>query len=180
VIDHTSYAEHVERAERAEREASIPIVITEMKDLKEERRLETPFASVTETAEETPPPLPKKKWHWSIFSFFAIVCVGLFAMNKFAVKRVAPATSTAAAPPPAAEAVPTYTPAEGDVPPGHGVLEVAAPPDAVVVVDGKERARGHAKLPITSGAHDVRVRTSSDERGCGVDVRASRVVHVKF
>ena len=171
VIDSTTYEE---------KEASIPIVITEMKHEEAlERRAETPFVAVAETSQEEHAP-PKKKTRWSLFAFFAVCGIALFAMNKFAVRHPAPKAS-AAAPPPVTESIPTTDgPAEGDVPAGHGVLEVAAPPDAVVMVDGKERARGHAKFPMTTGAHDVRVRTSSDERGCGVDVRASRVVRVKF
>lgn len=175
IVDDTVYEE--------KKETSIPIVVTETK---EDPKVETPFEAVTETAEqEDPPVIPKKKSRWSIFAFFSVCAAGLLAMNHFAVSRPARAEAQpapAAPPPPAVEVIPApEEPADqGDVPPGHGVLEVAAPPEAVVVVDGKERARGPAKLPITTGSHEVRVKTTNDERGCGVDVRESRVVRVKF
>jgi hypothetical protein len=76
-----------------------------------------------------------------------------------------------------------YTPvaAEAAVPAGHGVIDVTAPEGALVLVDGTERARGPIKVHAPPGNHDVRVRrTSADERGCTIDVRTSRVAHVRF
>jgi len=93
-------------------------------------------------------------------------------------------------PPPPAETLPkiedsAYQPSanEAQLPDGHGVLEVAAPEGTVVVVDGTERSPAPTKLPIASGSHEVRVKTpapSSEERGCTVDVHASRVARVRF
>jgi DNA-binding response OmpR family regulator len=88
-----------------------------------------------------------------------------------------------------------YTPvaSETSLPAGHGVLDVSAPEGTVVLVDGKERARGSAKLPMASGNHEIRVKrpasptaspvatsASHEEDGCTIDVRSSRVAHVKF
>ncbi|HVJ94891.1 MAG TPA: hypothetical protein VM580_34150, partial [Labilithrix sp.] len=74
-----------------------------------------------------------------------------------------------------------YSPAATALPDGHGLIEVSAPSDAVVLVDGKERARGSAKVPVSAGNHDIRVRrASADERGCTIDVHTSRVAHVTF
>lgn len=69
--------------------------------------------------------------------------------------------------------------AETDAPGGQGLLEVSAS-EGVIVVDGKARARGLVRLPLTHGAHDVRVRANGTERGATVDVRESRVAHVRF
>jgi hypothetical protein len=72
---------------------------------------------------------------------------------------------------------------EAKLPEGHGVLEITAPAGTTVVVDGTERANGPAKLPLASGSHEVRVKTpspSAEERGCTVDVHASRVARVRF
>ncbi|MCW5835493.1 MAG: hypothetical protein KIS78_24030, partial [Labilithrix sp.] len=76
-----------------------------------------------------------------------------------------------------------YTPvASGTaLPAGHGVIDVSAPSDAVVLVDGKERARGSAKVPAEPGSHDVRVRRdAAAERAFTIDVRTSRIAHVRY
>ncbi|MBX3217981.1 MAG: response regulator [Labilithrix sp.] len=76
-----------------------------------------------------------------------------------------------------------YTPvASGTaLPTGHGVIDVSAPADAIVLVDGKERARGSAKVPAEPGSHDVRVRRdAAAERAFTIDVRTSRIAHVRF
>ena len=77
-----------------------------------------------------------------------------------------------------------YTPvvaAETSLPAGHGVIDVSAPAGAVVLVDGKEHARGSTKVQAAPGNHDVRVRhDSAGERAYTINVRTSRVAHVRF
>ncbi len=77
------------------------------------------------------------------------------------------------------------------VAPGVGVIDVTAPEGAVVLVDGTERAKGSTSLQLAAGHHDVRIKKTpaspaspgspaSSDRGCDIDVHASRVAHVKF
>lgn len=161
----------------------------------------TPFATVTQTDEAAAAEVPKRK-AWPMVAFVAASGVVAWAVMHFSANAPAPKQVEVAPPPPVtserdiipppppAEALPkiedtAYQPTATDaqLPAGHGVLEVAAPEGTLVVVDGTERSHGPAKMPIASGSHEVRVRTPSpanEERGCTVDVHASRVARVRF
>jgi len=190
VIDDTTYGEP--------REESIPIeeslgIDRSPSPASQEK---TPLTHVSSREEL---PRPKRK-PWPMIACVAASCIVAWAVVHFSMSARAPKVNEVSPPPPpvmmvaepapvtpAPVSLPTpaqevaYTAAEADVPAGQGVLDVSAPADAVVVVDGKERARGSATLPIARGNHDVRVKTpTADERGCTVDVRERRVAHVKF
>lgn len=171
----------------------------------------TPFASVTSEEEPAGIPAKRKKWPMVAFVAatgvvaWAVVHFSTSSVSLPKEHQQAPAPEMTL-PAPTSQAPSTrpkspekltqeqvaaqdktdkvyYTPvaAETALPAGHGVLDVIAPSDAVVLVDGKERSRGSATLPVTSGNHDVRVRrTPAEERGCTIDVHSSRVAHVKF
>jgi DNA-binding response OmpR family regulator len=160
----------------------------------------TPFAAVTAT-EEPAAATPKRK-KWPMVAFVAATGVVAWAVLHFSTSSLslprqqqkqleAPAPESPL--PPAATAAKAvdqdradqvfYTPVttEAALPAGHGVIEVSAPEGAVVLVDGKERARGSIKVPAAAGNHDVRVqKPSAGEQAYTIDVRTSRVAHVKF
>ena len=154
----------------------------------------TPFASVT-TETTASPTIPAKRKTWPMVALVAATGVVAWAVLHFSTSPVslpkqhqhhqeerAPEAPRELPPPKSTDVY--YTPVMPDAPvaPGQGVLEVSAPSDAVVLVDGAERSRGPATLKIGSGNHDVRVRrtASSEERGCTIDVHTSRIAHVKF
>ncbi|OJY15950.1 MAG: hypothetical protein BGO98_25195 [Myxococcales bacterium 68-20] len=163
----------------------------------------TPFASVTATEDDeapAPSPAPKRK-KWPMVAFVAATGVVAWAVLHFSTSSVslppqqqkqleAPAPETPL-PPPAKTAASEdttdkvfYTPVvttETSLPAGHGVIDVSAPAGAVVLVDGKEHARGSTKVEASPGDHDVRVRhDSAGERAYTINVRTSRVAHVRF
>jgi hypothetical protein len=171
----------------------------------DEGRLDpTPLTSAT--SDEGPAPAATKRRAWPMVAFLAATGVVAWAVLHFSTSSIGLPRQLQRQQDPALEAVPPpppttlgdkdakktaedkadevyYTPVapEATIPAGHGVLDVSAPEGAVVLVDGKERARGSATLPMSSGNHDVRVkRPSADESGCTIDVRTSRVAHVKF
>ncbi len=201
--------EHEDEAPAAEPSMSIPIdeasvALAEVKaegDEDGDKLEKTPFATVTASvSEDQAAGVPKRK-AWPMVAFVAASGIVAWAVMHFSAGAPMPKQVEVAPPPaptedprdmippppppaPKIEEAP-YTPAanEAQLPAGHGVLEVAAPADAVVVVDGTERSRGAAKLPLASGAHDVRVRPQggmADERGCTVDVRERRLTRAKF
>lgn len=160
----------------------------------------TPFASVMTEDELTPTKAAKRK-KWPMVAFVAATGVVAWAVLHFSTnpltlpKQQQKQTLQVEDPlPPPAVLPPVdtaaqdkadevyYTPIVTDTTPaGHGQIDVSAPADAVVLVDGAERARGSTNVTIPSGNHNVRVRkSSSEERGCTIDVHASRIAHVKF
>jgi PleD family two-component response regulator len=163
----------------------------------------TPFVTVTQTEEANANAEVPKRKAWPMVAFIAASGVVAWAVMHFAANAPAPKQVEVAPPPPATserDFIPppppaepkieesAYEPAAADakLPEGHGVLEVTAPAGTTVVVDGTERSTGAAKLPIASGSHDVRVKTTSPtndepkERGCTVEVHTSRVARVRF
>lgn len=147
----------------------------------------TPFAA--ETA-EAPAPAPKKSDRklWPMIAFVVAVAVLAWAVMHMSGPEAPKAVGAAA--PPAEQPIPNVVvpdnvsyssvATEAELPAGQGVLEVTAPADKVLVVDGAERGRGTATLPLWPGSHDVRVKKDGDERGCTVEVRSGRVAHVRF
>jgi DNA-binding response OmpR family regulator len=190
VVDQTVYAEG--------QPAEVPALEAEGEEEEASAQL-TPFAAVT-TTEDGPAtaPSPRRKT-WPMVAFVTATGIVAWAVLHFSTARgalpqmqqrqlEAPATEMTL-PPPAEKVsaaneanVVSYTSvADGAVAPGQGVIEVSASVDAVVLVDGKERARGPAKVQAAPGSHDVRVRaSSSEERGCTIDVHRSRAAHVRF
>jgi PleD family two-component response regulator len=191
-------------------EASMALEMKTKVAVKEEERDEvevppeaTPFVTVTQSdAANAEAALPKRK-AWPMVAFIAASGVVAWAVMHFSANAPAPKQVEVAPPPPVTnerDFIPPPPPAEpkieesayeptaneAQLPEGHGVLEVSAPVGTTVVVDGTERANAPAKLPIASGSHDVRVKTPSPandepkERGCTVDVHASRVARVRF
>ena len=160
----------------------------------------TPFASVT--ASEEPVAVPMKRKTWPMVAFVTATGIVAWAVLHFSTSSTSvpqqhqnqleapPAEMQLPAPPARTRAAEQdkadqvfYTPVapETALPDGHGVIDVAAPEGAVVLVDGKERARGSTKVPAPAGSHDVRVRhADTDERAYTIDVRTSRIAHVKF
>jgi DNA-binding NarL/FixJ family response regulator len=154
----------------------------------------TPLPSVTTTS--APSPKAPKKKSWSLFTFFAATLALCWGVAHAGAKAFASSSSTACelgassaergkAPKAVltvAEEV-TYTPItdESELSAGKGAIDVMAPADAVVLVDGKEQARGSTRIQASPGNHDVRIRRQdAEERGCTIDVRSSRTAHVKL
>jgi hypothetical protein len=165
----------------------------------------TPFAIETRTEEADPKADVPRSKAWPMVAFIAASGVVAWAVMHFSANAPAPKQVEVSPPPPVTserDFIPPPPPAEPKIeesayepganeaklPEGHGVLEVTAPAGTTVVVDGTERSTGAAKLPIASGSHEVRVKTpspstddsSTKERGCTVDVHASRVARVRF
>ncbi len=167
----------------------------------------TPFAAVTGTDEGEPTLAAAKTKRWPMVAFVAATGIVAWAVLHFSTSSVSlpkqqqnqlfeappaemslppkpkPATSMAVEQDKADKVFYTPVAPETSLPDGHGVIDVSAPEGAVVLVDGKERARGSAKVDAPSGNHDVRVRpphASANERAYTIDVRTSRVAHVKF
>jgi hypothetical protein len=160
----------------------------------------TPFASVTVADEELSVPMTKKR-RWPMIAFVTATGIVAWAVLHFSVSGAhplkqqehqleAPAPEMPLPPPASSAAAPqekssdvyyTPVPTPTALPTGHGVIDVSAPEGALVLVDGTERARGSVKVHAPPGNHDVRVRRKdADERGCTIDVRTSRVAHVRF
>jgi DNA-binding response OmpR family regulator len=166
IIDDTVYASEAPPA--AEPEQLTPFVLV----AKEEPKLE-------ETV------LPKRR-AWPAVAFVTATGIVAWAVLHFSAgaalpKRQQAPQPTQELPAPATKNDVYYTPITPEVT-GQGAIDVSAPADAIVVVDGTERSRGSTKVPMPTGKHDVRIRKAStaEERGCTIDVHTSRVAHVKF
>jgi DNA-binding response OmpR family regulator len=192
VVDNTSYAEREPASDAPE--ASIPIDeasrsidmghLSEPSSLSESRASKTPLTSVS-TQEESAAGLPNKRKAWPMVAFVAATGVVAWAVMHFSAAGAGKHVEVTPPAPPAlltvADGV-TYSnvPTETEVSTGQGLLEISAPGDAVILVDGTERGRGGATLPLWSGAHDVRMSGAEGEQGRSVEVRAGRVAHIKF
>ena len=183
VVDHTSYAERDAASEAPE--ASIPIEEASRSiPLSESRASKTPLTAVT-TQEEPAARVPGKRKAWPMVAFVAATGVVAWAVMHFSAAGAGKHVEVAPPPPPAlltvADGV-TYSnvPTETEVSTGQGLLEISAPGDAVILVDGTERGRGGTTLPLWAGAHDVRMSGAEGEQGRAVEVRAGRVAHIKF
>jgi CheY-like chemotaxis protein len=154
----------------------------------------TPLPSVTTTS--APSPKASKRKSWSLFAFFATTLAlswGVAHAGAQAFASSSPSACDLGTSLPergqAPKAVLTvaeeviYTPItdESELAAGKGAIDVTAPSDAVVLVDGKEQARGTTYIQASPGNHDVRIRRQdAEERGCTIDVRSSRTAHVKL
>ncbi|MBX3228716.1 MAG: response regulator [Labilithrix sp.] len=156
----------------------------------------TPFEAVTDDG--APAPAPPKKRAWPMLAF--ITATGVIAWSVLHFSTSLPKQQESQPPavemklPPAAETALeraaeqdradevfyTVLAAETQVAEGEGVIDVTAPPDAVVLVDGKERAKGSAAIPASAGKHAVTVKKDKEEHDCTIDVRMSRAAHVRF
>jgi hypothetical protein len=66
------------------------------------------------------------------------------------------------------------------VPAGYGVLEIAAPDDARVRVDGAEAGHGPvASSVLRAGYHQVRIDQGDRNSQYVIEVRAGKTTHVK-
>ena len=180
IVDDTTYAEReaaeVEGAEVESAERSIPIdEASGPMHPSESRAMKTPLTAVT-TRESELAGLPSKTKTWPMVAFVAAGGVVAWAVLHFSAALTAPSTKQVEAP----QAPVAQTAAEDDVAAGHGLLEISAPGDAVILVDGTERGRGGATLPLWHGVHDVRISGVEGEQQRVVEVRAGHVAHIKF
>jgi DNA-binding response OmpR family regulator len=155
----------------------------------ESRAMKTPLTAVT-THEERPAGVPVKRKAWPMVAFVTATGIVTWAVMHFSMASSAP-KQVEVAPPPPAQTAPvaasnadnvTYTnvPTAAEVATGQGLLEIAAPGDSVILVDGVERGRGGATLPLWAGTHDVRITGAEGDQIKAVDVRSGRVARVKF
>jgi DNA-binding response OmpR family regulator len=153
----------------------------------ESRAAKTPLTTVTTQDEPRPP--QKRAKAWPMVAFVAATGVVAWAVMHFSAHSPM-GKHVEHAPPPPAHTAPataagdevTYTnvASASDVATGQGILQISAPGDAVIVVDGTERGRGGATLPLWSGSHDIRINGAEGEQSRAVDVRSGRIAHVKF
>jgi DNA-binding response OmpR family regulator len=195
IIENTTYAEreaadvegaHAEAA--AAGDGSIPIdEASGPMHPSESRAMKTPLTAVT-TRESELAGIPSRTKTWPMVAFVAAGGVVAWAVLHFsAVLAPAPKQTEAPQAPPAQTVAAkndatryTTTAVEDDVAAGHGLLEISAPGDAVILVDGTERGRGGATLPLWHGVHEVRISGVEGEQQRVVDVRAGSVAHIKF
>jgi len=88
-----------------------------------------------------------------------VVAVVAAAGAAFVLMRNEPAPEGGEAAPASAAAVPSPAPSTRPprAAPGTGVVEISAPPDATVSVDGRRIGSGDRSVDLAPGAHDVRV-----------------------
>lgn len=194
VVDDTRYGEDADAdadadADEMSAESDIPVdEASRPTPPSESRAAKTPLTAVT-TQDEIAAGLPSKRKAWPMVAFVAATGIVAWAVMHFSAATNAP-KQVEAPPPPPARIAPAVTNAddvsyrnvatEADVATGQGLLEVAAPGDAVILVDGIERGRGGATLPLWAGTHDVRISGAEGEQIRAIDVRSGRIAHVKF
>ena len=186
VVENTTYGERDAEAERSE--VSIPIDEISRPMSSESRSMRTPLTAVT-TREDEAAGLPSRSRSraWPMIAFMAASGLVAWAVLHFSAAPSAKHVEVAPPAPPAQIALPTNgevtytdTAVESDVASGHGLLEISAPGDAIILVDGTERGRGGATLPLWAGVHDVRISGAQGEPHRAVEVRAARIAHIKF
>ena len=190
IVDDTTYAEREaaevesDAAEAAERAIPIDEASGPMRS-SESRAMKTPLTAVT-TRDGERAGIPSKTKTWPMIAFVAAGGVVAWAVLHFSSAVTSPKQVEAPPAPPAQTAAAkneatTYTTTVAeDVAAGHGLLEISAPGDAVILVDGSERGRGGATLPLWDGVHDVRVSGIDGDQHRAVEVRAGHVAHIKF
>jgi len=155
---------------------------------------EGPQTPLTAVAAQGPAPM-KRPPRWP----FAMIG-GLAAFAALAMAMAKPATSAAGAGEPAPEPVSATTtmsgvpvvnetggvlyadlPAGLDVPPGHGLLDLATGAGVSVKVDGAPRGNGpKVRIPLSAGPHEIQLK-GDDSRGAQtrtVEVRAGYAARV--
>ncbi len=173
VIDGTSYGEG---------EPSIPIEEASLSlALGDSRATKTPLTAVS--SQHPMAGVPKRK-AWPALAFLAASGAVTWAAVHFSLAPPKAAPVETAAPPAANVALPTtegilYTSTTpgAALPEGHGGLNVLAPGDSVVLVDGTDRGRGVTNLTLPIGVHEVRLGSGAAR---SVDIRAAKIAHVKF
>lgn len=127
---------------------------------------EAPPVVATETAGPMPPPHPAAA-----------------SASTAAATEAPPAPSAAA---PGASAAPVSPasdelPPGAEVPPGFGLIEIAAPAGARIRVDGAILGKGPSASSVAApGYHDVRVESGGHEGKSVVEVRAGKVARVEL
>jgi DNA-binding response OmpR family regulator len=196
IIDDTTYAEREAAradADADEERAETSIPIDEASGAmypSESRALKTPLTAVT-TRDDEAAGLPSKRKAWPVVAFVAATGFVAWAVMHFSGAAPTGKHLEVAPPPPPAQTAAAQsgrddvmytTPAtsDGDVADGHGLLEISAPGDSVILVDGTERGRGGATLPLWAGLHDVRISGGAGDQHRAVEVRSGRVAHLKF
>lgn len=180
IVDDTVYGE-----KDAEMELSEPAI--ELSHVPEySPASNTPFTTVK--ADEAAG-VPKKKV-WPMAAFVVATGAVAWAVMHFSfagqptaksTERAAPPAETAQVAAPADHDV-TYTnaPAAANASIAQGAIEVSAPGDSVVLIDGTERGRGNATVPLAAGTHEVRISGGAGESSKSVEVKTGKVAHVKF
>jgi DNA-binding response OmpR family regulator len=193
LIDTTTYAQR-ETAERS-MDAVIPVdEASQSLPLAESHAAKTPLTAVTTHGEDEIAGVPSRHKTWPMVAFVAATGVVAWAVMHFGLAATeAPKHVEVAPPSPSHTATAghgrdagseevsyTNVPTEIDVATGQGLLEVSAPGDAVILVDGIERGRGGATLSLWAGSHHVRISGAEGEQARPAEVRAGRVAHLKF
>jgi DNA-binding response OmpR family regulator len=191
VVENTTYEERAASETETETDgerADVSIPIDDFsKPLSESRSMKTPLTAVT-TRDDEAAGLPSKSKHraWPMVAFVAASGLVAWAVLHFSAAQAPKAVEVVPPPPPAQTAAAAngdevnYTAQANDLTAGHGLLEISAPGDAVILVDGTERGRGGATLPLWAGVHDVRISGAQGEPHRAVEVRAAQIAHIKF
>lgn len=182
IVDDTAYGESSDAVRTDDvMGASAPIAPADP-----DRLAKTPL-TVVKTADD-PRPAPKTRI-LPMVAFAAATALVAYAVMHFAGPRAIEHAQKAAPPPEpvAATTVQSATNVEYTdmtettaTAANQGVLDVSAPGDAVILVDGTERGRGRATITIFSGTHDVRVESAAGDDRRQIEARAGKVAHVKF
>jgi hypothetical protein len=188
IVENTTYAEREAERETDERESAEPSIPIEESSnalaLSDSRAMKTPLTAVTTRDEEAAGLPAKRNKTWPMVAFVAATGFVAWAVMHFAGSSHLQKQVETAPPAPvqtgATNENVTYTSPDSDMATGHGLLEISAPGDAVILVDGTERGRGGATLPLWDGVHDVRISGAEGEQHRAVEVRAGRVAHIKF
>ncbi len=187
VVENTTYEQREAAAEELP-EMSIPIDEISKPLSSESRSMKTPLTAVTTREDDIAGVRSKSKSRtWPMVAFMAASGLVAWAVLHFSAAQhvtkqveVAPPAETAAPSAAANGDAVNYTTQQNDLTAGHGLLEISAPGDAVILVDGTERGRGGATLPLWAGVHDVRLSGAQGEPHRAVEVRASQIAHIKF
>ncbi|HEY8077409.1 MAG TPA: response regulator [Labilithrix sp.] len=180
IVDDTCYGAIDPSIPIHEASQAIDLVVAKAPD--PERNAKTPLTSVRASEPKAEPTARNAgRKAWPMVAFIAATALVTWVVMRHSAEQAPKAPE--AAPPAAVETVPqraeSDTP-EVSLPPGQGLLEIAAPADAPIVVDGTERGRGVASVQVSAGAHEVRIKSSAGEDGRSVDVRAGKIARVKF
>ncbi|MBS2013255.1 MAG: response regulator [Deltaproteobacteria bacterium] len=183
IVDDTVYGEKPE-GEESDADA---IEVSQLPPESDSPVNKTPFTAVK--ADE-PAGVPKKRAVWPMAAFVVATGAIAWAVMHFSFAGQPTAKANGRSAPPAetatSQAAPledvTYTngPGAANASTTQGSIEISAPGDSVVLVDGAERGRGTATVTMPAGRHEVRISGPAGESSKSVEIRAGKVAHVKF
>lgn len=189
IIDDTVYGEKPEgdESEPAIEVSQLSMQSDSAKIDGEGRDTRTPFTSVQ--TDEPAAGLPPSRKAWPMAAFVVATGAIAWAVMHFSLAQHGAKTTERAAPPAetaplkaAADPETTYTAmaSASSASTTQGSIEISAPGDSIVLVDGTDRGRGNANVTLAAGNHEVRISGSAGESSRTIDVRAGKVAHVKF